>query len=232
MRMADWGLCGTGAPQGSQRVTSTGSLIQSTGIYNSRSMRVWPASVTSERKTQPGSCAHPLLAVVLLADACQMFAPFEDARLVESNDNVLAPQVLQNKGTDLIAYSVGVPRRLRKQSLHAIPVCFPCLLSQLPAVFALGGAQNTLHKTQGPFSWFGSSKVGGQTSVQQDRLHANGSHRKESSLLEKMCYSEMASCPFFFHAKLCFVLDKYRVSHVIEKCLKRFFLFLGGYYSV
>ena len=64
------------------------------------------------------------------------------------------------------------------------------------------------------------------------KLHANASRRKGSSMREKMCYPEMASCSFLFHATLCFVLDTYRVSHVIEKCLKRFFLFLDKGCSV
>jgi len=44
---------------------------------------------------------------------------------------------------------------------------FAGLLGQLPAIFALDGAENALHKTQGPRKGFGPGKAGSQTSMQQ-----------------------------------------------------------------
>src|SRR6266536_2883891 len=69
----------------------------------------------------------------------------------------------------MAAMTCPLPTCCRAQALHAVRGRFPCLLSQLPGIFALDAAQNALHKTQGSLKRFWSSKVGSQTSVQLEQ---------------------------------------------------------------
>jgi hypothetical protein len=94
-----------------------------------------------------------------------MFASLEHASFIDGNDQLPTSHQLEQKGADGIANAIRIPNGLRKQALHAIRSGFMSLFGDLPAVFALGGAQNGLQITEGTGIGFGSSKAGSQASV-------------------------------------------------------------------
>jgi hypothetical protein len=162
--------------------------------------------------------------VMLLADSCRMLSSFEKARFVESRNTVRVPQSVQDEGTEVIANSIDVPDGPREQALHAIGGGFACLLSQLPAIFALGGAQNALHKPQGSCVRLWSGEAGSQTSVQCIQvlvpLDKIGDRRQWCG----RCVILKVLHLFLFRVTHKDMFT-FRVSHEAEKCMK---LFLFG----
>ena len=99
-----------------------------------------------------------------------------EARLVNGDDGPTSAELLQDVGAQVVAHALGVPDRLGKQALHPVGRGFAGLFCQLPAVFALDGAQQALQVLQRPLTWFRAGKTRDEATMQVNEFVGPGRH--------------------------------------------------------
>ena len=136
---------------------------------------------------------------------------------------LVSAELLQDIGTQVVTYQIGIPDATCEQALHPVRGGFSGLLGQLPAIFALDAAEEALQVAERPTTGFWPGKARGNPGMQLSEglfplynvsERRSGSHRygmlvELHGLLLSLAVSEGG-------------IHMYRVSHVKEKITKLF----------
>src|SRR5207248_778397 len=93
-------------------------------------------------------------------------ATLAETRFVNDHDRVGIPQTLQNVRAQIATHQIRAPDGAVEQALHPIRAGFACVLSQLPAIFALDGTHNAFEKCQYSLTGFRASETRGDAGMQ------------------------------------------------------------------
>ena len=78
----------------------------------------------------------PADSTLLESHPSRLGAPLGKPAFINDQDRFLRTELLQRVGTQVIAHAIGIPDRLREQTLHAIGTRFSGMFGQLPPIFA------------------------------------------------------------------------------------------------
>jgi hypothetical protein len=99
---------------------------------------------------------------VLACHPAGLRALLEEARLVDDQHPAhVIPEVLHDVVAQIVAYSVGVPRRSVQEALDTLRAALADRLGQLPAVLAFDAIEQTGEITSGALAHFGPCEARG-----------------------------------------------------------------------
>jgi hypothetical protein len=97
---------------------------------------------------------------VLALHPCRLRPLLEEARLIDHQDRGRIGQVLAHIRHQIVAHGVHVPARGVQEALHPVGGRLACFLGQLPAILALGVAEQALEIGQRALARLSALEVG------------------------------------------------------------------------
>ena len=105
---------------------------------------------------------------ILHANASRFVAAFGETALINDQEGGLLAELFQDVLAQIITHQIGIPDRLGEQALHAIRRSLSGLFSQLPAILAFNGTEDTLQIGQCPPTRFRSRKTRRNAGMETD----------------------------------------------------------------
>jgi len=131
--------------------------------------------------------------------------------------------MFQDIRTQIVPDQIGIPHSLGKQPLHAVGISFSGVLSQLPAIFAFDGTEQSLQIQKCPTTWFRSGKTGSDSCMQLGEClcpsHHLGNGRPRFKRNDMLL---MLHCLLLSNEISESDIRTYRVSQMKEKIMKLF----------
>ena len=102
---------------------------------------------------------------VLAGHAGRVVPFFQKAGFIDDQYGVWVPEMLQDIGAQLIPHGLWIPQRPAQQVLKAVWCRVAAHLGQLPAVLALGGAEQAPQVGHRPLPGLGALEIGRQPAL-------------------------------------------------------------------